>query len=175
MAAFPCLQCGHTNPHGALYCEECFALLLDTHPVPSRTVSFDATAPGTPPSAQNSEMADRFAHIGKLNPHTIAIYVSSRSEPLIVVVVQQAILGRLELHDAQVRVDLSQYGAIDKGVSRQHAVLKRVNNRLVVEDMGSSNGTWLNDTPLQPYQPAPITSGARLRLGQLEVEIYLPE
>ncbi len=175
MAAFACSQCGHTNAHGALYCEECFALLLDTHPVPSRTISFDIAGLGIPPSVQKSEIAGRFAHIGKLNSHTIAVYIGSRSEPLIVVVVQQAILGRVALHDAQVRIDLTRYGAMDKGVSRQHAILKRVNNSLVVEDMGSSNGTWLNDDLLQPYQPAAITSGARLRLGQLELEIYLPE
>jgi pSer/pThr/pTyr-binding forkhead associated (FHA) protein len=45
----------------------------------------------------------------------------------------------------------------------------------MVEDMGSSNGTRLNDELLQPFRPAPITSGARLRLGQFELEIYLPE
>ncbi|MHB8750669.1 MAG: FHA domain-containing protein [Aggregatilineales bacterium] len=125
--------------------------------------------------AQTSQAADRFAHVGKLHPHTIALYVGSRREPLIVVVVQQAILGREALHDAQVRIDLTHYGGLQKGVSRQHAALKRANNNLVVEDLASRNGTWLNDELLQPYQPAPITSGARLRLGHLELEIYLPE
>jgi hypothetical protein len=174
MAAFACLQCGHTNPHGALYCEECFALLLDTHPVSSRTTAFDGASLDVPVPKQSLEASERFAHVGKLNPHTIALYVGSRSEPLIVVVVHHAILGRMAPHDAQVRVDLTHYGAMDKGVSRQHVILKRANNGLVVEDLGSSNGTWLNDERLQPHQPAPIATGARLRLGQLELEIYLP-
>jgi pSer/pThr/pTyr-binding forkhead associated (FHA) protein len=43
---------------------------------------------------------------------------------------------------------------------------------LSVEDLGSSNGSWLNSTRLQPYVPAPLKSGDRLRLSQIEIEVY---
>ena len=175
MAAFACTQCGHINPHGALYCEKCFALLLDTHPVSSQTMTIDPSTLGLAVQAKRSQVTDRLAQAEKLNPHTVALYVASRSEPLIVVVVQQAILGRVAPHDAHVRIDLSHYDGLDKGVSRQHATLKRTNNKLMIEDLGSSNGTWLNGELLQPYQPATLVSGARLRLGQLELEIYFPK
>lgn len=175
MAAFACTQCGHTNPHGALYCEKCFALLLDTHPVSSRTTTIDPASLNLPASVKRLQVTDRLAQAEKLNPHSVALYVGGRSEPLIVVVVRQAILGRVAPHDAYIRVDLSHYDGLDKGVSRQHATLKRINNKLLIEDLGSSNGTWLDGELLQPYQPTAITSGARLRLGQLELEIYFPK
>src|SRR5579859_7287384 len=144
MAAFACTQCGYINQHGALYCEKCFALLLDTHPVSSHTTTIDPSLLDLPISEKRSQVTDRLAQAEKLNPHTVALYVASRTEPLIVVVVQQAILGRVAPHDAHVRIDLSHYGGVDKGVSRQHATLKRANNKLLIEDLGSSNGTWLN-------------------------------
>jgi hypothetical protein len=40
--------------------------------------------------------------------------------------------------------------------------------------MGSSNGTWVDEVRLQPYQPTQLVSGAHLRLGQLALEIFFP-
>ena len=78
--------------------------------------------------------------------------------------------------DGQLRVDLAPYHANEKGVSRQHAILKRTSTAaLTVEDMGSVNGTWLNDVLLQPYRAASVTSGDELRLAKLVVAVYLPE
>jgi len=124
---------------------------------------------------RDARRAERFAHASRLNQHAVALYAGSETEPLIVVVARQLILGRITLHDSKERVDLTPFGAVEGGVSRQHAVLNRVHGQLMVEDMGSSNGTRLNGELLQPYRPAQITSGARLRLGELDIEIYLPK
>ncbi|WP_296405054.1 FHA domain-containing protein [Psychrobacter sp.] len=40
-----------------------------------------------------------------------------------------------------------------KQVSRQHAELKVVGNELQIQDLGSSNGTLVNEVKLEPHQP----------------------
>ena len=57
-------------------------------------------------------------------------------------------------------------------VSRRHAKLTREDDGFVLEDLGSSNGSWLNSNRLQPYVPVPLKSGDRLRLSQIDIEVY---
>ena len=88
-------------------------------------------------------------------------------------VAQQAILGRYTPSSAtQPRIDLTPYGAYDKGISRMHAIIRRTDAGLIIEDLASSNGSWLNSQRLRPYIPGPLRSGDHLRLGQIEIEIH---
>lgn len=43
-----------------------------------------------------------------------------------------------------------------KQISRQHAELTVVDNELLVQDLGSSNGTLVNDVKLEPHQPTAV-------------------
>ena len=70
-------------------------------------------------------------------------------------------------------LDLTDDGALDAGVSRRHARLLLRDNRIFVEDLGSPNGTWVNDARLQPNQPFPVGHGDTLRLGRLAVRVRL--
>ena len=51
-------------------------------------------------------------------------------------------------------------------VSRRHARLAYEGDDLVLEDLGSTNGTYLNEELLQG--PAPLHSGDRVRIGDSE-------
>ncbi len=53
----------------------------------------------------------------------------------------------------------------DLTVSRHHAQLALGTNGYLVTDVGSSDGTYLNDTRLQPFIPHKISDGDRLTLG----------
>jgi predicted component of type VI protein secretion system len=55
-------------------------------------------------------------------------------------------------------VDLS-----DPDVSRRHAVVRGVDGGLGVEDLGSTNGTFVNDSRINGI--APISPGDRVRFG----------
>ena len=74
-------------------------------------------------------------------------------------------------------VDLTPYGAVEKGVSRRHAHIVFHDDGLTVGDVGSVNGTFLNGHRLTPYQERPMKSGDVLQLGTLVLQIYfdLPE
>ncbi|MGM9993095.1 MAG: FHA domain-containing protein [Candidatus Bruticola sp.] len=50
-------------------------------------------------------------------------------------------------------------------VSKKHAYLRRDSTGLAIEDIGSGNGTYINDERLMPGVERFLNSGDRLRLG----------
>jgi hypothetical protein len=69
-------------------------------------------------------------------------------------------------------VDLHEYAATEKGVSRRHAVIVRRDGALNLIDQGSPNGTFLNGQRLIPHQPRILRDGDDVRLGHLVLEIH---
>jgi FHA domain len=67
-----------------------------------------------------------------------------------------ATLGR---SDVEVRLD-------DPFASSRHARITRQGHMVVIEDLGSTNGTYLNDEPLTG--PQPLHPGDRIRIGDCE-------
>jgi pSer/pThr/pTyr-binding forkhead associated (FHA) protein len=64
-------------------------------------------------------------------------------------------------------------------VSRLHAELIWIDGKLNVVDLGSRNGTWVNDRNVPvgkngASDPAPLTVGAKIRFANLELEIIQP-
>lgn len=62
-------------------------------------------------------------------------------------------------------VDLSRFDPHTK-VSRRHARIWREGQGFMVEDLGSVNGTVINDKRLEPKQPRALDSGDRIRMGE---------
>jgi hypothetical protein len=71
--------------------------------------------------------------------------------------------------------DLSEFQAHHHGVSRRHCLLERRDERLLVTDLGSTNGTYLNEKRLLPQNPLQIAHGDRLILGTLHLIVYYVE
>ncbi len=67
-----------------------------------------------------------------------------------------ATLGR---GDVEIQLD-------DPFASSRHARISRQGRTLVIEDLGSTNGTFLNDEPLTG--PQPLHDGDRIRIGDSE-------
>lgn len=57
----------------------------------------------------------------------------------------------------------------DTQVSRRHARIAETNGRAVVEDLGSTNGTFVNDQPI--HSPRELQPGDRIRLGLTVIEM----
>jgi hypothetical protein len=66
-------------------------------------------------------------------------------------------------------VDMTPYGGKTSGVSRRHAQLRYHNGQWLMIDLGSANGTYINDVAIQPQVPTPVMDNARLRFGNLAV------
>jgi hypothetical protein len=68
-----------------------------------------------------------------------------------------ALLGRGDAADIQLE---------DSFASTSHARLSPQGDVMVLEDLGSTNGTYLNDEPLRG--PQPLHAGDRIRIGDSE-------
>ena len=59
----------------------------------------------------------------------------------------------------------------DKQVSRRHLRITVRDDQFYIEDLNSSNGTFLNGHRLSPFRPEPLDYGATVALGGLEVMV----
>lgn len=81
-------------------------------------------------------------------------------------------LGRSDMKTRFVPdIDLTPYGALDRGVSREHSRLHMDGDHLYITDLDSTNGTFLAGTRLEPHTPTLIRKGDELLLGRLAVQI----
>jgi hypothetical protein len=121
----------------------------------------------------NFPVMQRIGHLGKLGTNSIALYANQIEDPLIIEVRTEITLGRRGGNGGiQPGVDLSAYGAYERGVSRVHACIRRTEEGLVLTDEGSSNGTWVNGTLLPAHLSKLLTPGDQFWLGRLRLEVY---
>lgn len=55
----------------------------------------------------------------------------------------------------------------DESVSRMHACIRMENDRFILEDLNSTNGTFKNGLRLQPYEKRRLEPGDEIQLGKL--------
>jgi serine/threonine protein kinase len=81
---------------------------------------------------------------------------------------EELLIGRIDPHTTlSPDVDLGEHGGGMAGVSRSHARLLRYPEGWLLEDLNSTNGTFVNQVQLTPGQPVRIRSGDVIRCGQL--------
>ncbi len=79
---------------------------------------------------------------------------------------KMAIFGREDHVDFQI--------VKDSLVSREHFGVERDDNgNFVIIDLGSSNGTFLNDKKLEPNEVTPLKEGDRIKIGRMNLEYRL--
>lgn len=59
----------------------------------------------------------------------------------------------------------------DQFVSGHHAILRWDGAGWWLEDLDSKNGTQVNQSPAYPHRPLAVPLGARLRLGDIQLEL----
>lgn len=84
------------------------------------------------------------------------------------------LVGRTDPHsNIFPEIDLSRFDPETK-VSRRHARIWREDETFLVEDLGSVNGTVINDSVrLAPRQPRALDSGDKIRLGETTLHFLL--
>lgn len=69
-------------------------------------------------------------------------------------------------------LDLTQDKGIENGISRLHAVVQLVKQGVILMDLGSTNGTYLNNSRLLTQKPFLLKSGDEIKLGDLLLHIF---
>jgi hypothetical protein len=116
---------------------------------PRREVPSDATG--------MYEAADPLLEFdGEFEPRLVVDRAAGHAAGLAYDVIDGATLGR---GDVEIQLD-------DPFASSRHARISRQGRTLVIEDLGSTNGTYLNDEQLTG--PQPLHDGDRIRIGDSE-------
>ena len=66
-------------------------------------------------------------------------------------------IGRSEVNDVRIN---------DNYVSREHVMLRKLGDRVLVRDLGSRNGTYLNGCPIRPGTEVEVKEGASIVIGR---------
>ena len=163
-----CPHCAHENAEGMIICERCLQNLEKKQISASATKKLDEE---TPPNELAARATWGTARLGQ--QAQIIFRIREVTEPIVILPTRQTVLGRNDaINTKQPDLDLSPYGALEKGVSRIHATINRSEDTLTLIDLGSSNGTHLNGQRLAPEQPRVLRDGDEIRLGELVAHIY---
>ena len=140
-----CSNCQHDNLTGAMFCAECGASFAGAHslieqsPDPEKYQSVTKKSSNDP--SQKFSGGETWGSLHLVDTGQI-LPLSQRNE---------FTMGRTsESQPIRPDIDFSPYQGYDAGVSRMHAVIKRDGDRIILMDLGSSNGTYWNGTRLSP-------------------------
>lgn len=73
--------------------------------------------------------------------------------------------------DPPVSLDLEPYDGHELGVSRQHCMMKVINDKLILVDLDSINGTFVNGKRAKPLKRYQVVDGDTLSIGRLSIEL----
>jgi len=165
-----CPNCQFQNREGILFCEDCGQPLSDVPSVATRQL---AKAKLEMPGPANSTWGTaRFA-----SQASLIVHVRDVASPIVLKLAEQTkgdiVIGRMDITTKVAPdLDLTPFGAQEKGVSRMHAIIRRNEESLLVIDLGSVNGTYLNGQRLTSDQPHVLRDGDEIRLGKLVLHVY---
>lgn len=151
-----CNQCGHRNPPSSSFCSACGAVLdeprLRTNVLPKVDPLLDA--PGDHDNA--------VVHGGEVEPGQTMLVVRQGPEigTRFSLVGDEVTVGRIPDNDIQLD---------DVTVSRQHAVFIRDGQRWLLRDLGSLNGTYVNNDRVDE---SVIQHGDDLQIGRFRLVAF---
>ena len=173
-----CPNCQHWNEAGSRFCEECGFELPTTNGGNYQVPVRDANAPASSAAivepvpqadaipdipAQNLTPIDDPAPTAYAGPHLLL-----QSTGSIFKLGAAAVLGR---EDPSLQIDLEGYPD-GKFVSHRHAQIVKMDDKYYIEDLGSSNHTWVNDLKLAQGQAEPLKEGDLIKLGKIELMFH---
>ena len=156
-ASVLCPACGASNTAGSNFCEDCGASLkAAAAPAPL------ATASATPIPAPVASAAPA-GPARLIMPNQVELPLTK----------EESLLGRNSPADnIYPEVDLTDLDP-ESYVSRRHGRILRQGGKYLYEDIGSSNGSFINGTRLQSHIQTELHDGDTLRLGRTEMTFRL--
>ena len=163
-----CPTCGQESLEGALLCSNC-----GTYFRSGGHLTTDPLSNGEAEQTAPSFAAPTFDTV----PIGVTLILKGVTDAREIVVprkMSSALFGRNDrLAGLMVDIDLTSADGQTHGVSRRHARIRFVNDRYLVEDLESLNGTYLNRRKLVPFVPEMLRDGDDLRFGSLSFNVVL--
>jgi hypothetical protein len=149
-----CTNCGHQNLPGANFCSSCGEPLVAADV--ERTLVLHPVDPGQDAPGTEDDVVVELDELPAV-AGVLIVRSGSQAGMRIVLDKEQLQLGRHP--DSDVVFD-------DITVSRRHAEVERVADGYIVRDMGSLNGTYLNQ---ERVEWSPMVSGDELQIGKFRM------
>lgn len=165
-----CSNCKHTNMAGALFCSECGAGLNASESITTQNIKTDQIkeAPVANKGKLSAPPSDNAFH------NWVTLHLLDTGQVLPLSERNEFTLGRVsEGQPIMPDIDLAPYQAYASGVSRLHAVIKRETSHVMLMDLGSANGTFVNGKRLKPNEEQPLKNGDVVALGKLKIQVLL--
>ncbi len=163
-----CPNCQYKEISGAVYCSKCGARLTNSHiaihNVQTAKLRGEVEHPTDPLQPPPSPSLQSWISLHLIESGQI-LPLTDRTE----FTLGRSVEGQPIVPD----VDLSPYNAYANGVSRLHAAIKLVKNQVVIVDLGSSNGTYLNGVRLPPHIETLVAHGDLIYLGKLKMQVLI--
>jgi pSer/pThr/pTyr-binding forkhead associated (FHA) protein len=162
-----CPVCQTTHVDNTVFCSECGTYLLEG-------VNRETEIMNTDWMGDKENKAAIRAALDDTEPLTVRLIIGDGKREVEVVIGSKAVLiGRLDpMANILPEVDLSTE-AQEKGISRRHARMLKREGNLVIEDLGSANGTFINGKRLVPYLFESLHDGDILQLGTLLIRVKI--
>lgn len=163
-----CTTCEAVCDEDQLYCTQCGSVLL--HALQHNSNAFNEITQrlGAPEGKEVAlEWGTAYFHP---NARLVLQFMETNEELPIRVGFAPLIIGRRSGNSVP-HVDLLPFGGSTKGVSRQHVRIERDGDSLLVTDIGSHNGTFLNQERLVVNRPYLLRNRAALQLGYLLIRV----
>lgn len=165
-----CPFCGTTHVANTLFCSECGTYLLEddqrgTDPLGTDEIGW---------VGEGEEGAEDGPAAKGTGPLSVRLRIGDHSREVEAPLNKAVHLGRLDpASDVFPEIDLTNDNGLEKGVSRRHARILKREGTVVVEDLGSINGTFINGKRLAPYLPEVLNDKDQLQLGKLLIEVEM--
>jgi hypothetical protein len=160
-----CPSCSTSNSLESIYCKSCGASLRAIFETDDKT-AFVGEPSGD--ILKSLERKAYFARTAKLKLEVLSsnkIHTADLSK-------NSLTLGRTPIEPPSLpHLDLTADGAAEKGVSRQHARITRMNAVLVLEDLAALNGTFVNGDRISAVKPCVLCTGDEISLGRLKLKV----
>lgn len=164
-----CPSCHHQEYEGMLFCSECGAQLnMEDHLV---FRAFKQNSSQLIPPGSNADLAE--TAIGKTSPF-FSLHLVEEDRIFNIEGNTEITVGRSGSKQPILPdIDLAPYNAFELGVSRLHAMLKIVDDRLIITDLGSANGTWINGKKIAPQVDQILNHLDMVTFGKLKVQVLI--
>jgi len=167
-----CPNCHHQEVAGALFCSECGAQLVLSDRMATQSIPRN-TSEILVPSLENTPSTAALPQVGAPDA-VVSLYLADSGQIIHLAGRTEFTLGRVADNQPILPdIDFSLFEAYSQGVSRLHASLKIINLRVVITDLGSSNGTRVNGQKIMPHIDYLLNHGDVIALGKLKIQVLI--
>jgi pSer/pThr/pTyr-binding forkhead associated (FHA) protein len=166
-----CPFCQATHVANTIFCNECGNYLLEsdqrpTDPLESDEIDWVGGVKDQPRVASSSNQS--------IKPVAIHLKIGRGKREVEARLEKVINIGRVDPTSAIFpEVDLTDESVSSKSVSRRHARIMKRENNVLLEDLGSINGTFINGKRLDPYMSEVLSDGDVLQVGKVPIEIKI--